>query len=379
MFKIYDGRTEFYQWDLDRKLIVADKAIKQVHFCNRTDECSLICQVYEEDGQRLANVPNILLQDNWRINVYGYDKNYTKHSAVFEVIKRSKPADYVYTETEVLNYSKLDERITALEQGGSADLSNYYTKTETDTAITDAIGKIDIPEADLTGYATEQYVDEAVANKECSIPPLKVNLTKDANNEWIASHSASEIIAYAEKGGRVYLTALDLMYMGEYYQNSGKPGGGKYGVPFRYWGINQTGLGENLSYISEEKRLFQTSNSLSVVDMVGATADAAGAAGYVPAPAAGDNNKYLRGDGTWGEIDIPEVDVDLTNYYTKGETDAAIQAAAPDLTDYAKKSDIPDTTGFITMAAVEEKGYQTEEQVNTLINNALGVIENGTY
>jgi hypothetical protein len=31
------------------------------------------------------------------------------------------------------------------------------------------------------------------------------------------------------------------------------------------------------------------------------------------------------------------------------------------------------------MAAVEEKGYQTEDQVNTLINNALGVIENGTY
>ena len=29
--------------------------------------------------------------------------------------------------------------------------------------------------------------------------------------------------------------------------------------------------------------------------------------------------------------------------------------------------------------AIEAKGYQTEEQVNTLINQALGVIENGTY
>ena len=35
------------------------------------------------------------------------------------------------------------------------------------------------------------------------------------------------------------------------------------------------------------------------VTMTGASASAAGAAGYAPAPAAGENTKYLRGDGTW--------------------------------------------------------------------------------
>jgi hypothetical protein len=40
----------------------------------------------------------------------------------------------------------------------------------------------------------------------------------------------------------------------------------------------------------------------AVSEMVGATADTAGAAGLVPAPAAGDNGKVLFGDGTWGEI-----------------------------------------------------------------------------
>lgn len=44
--------------------------------------------------------------------------------------------------------------------------------------------------------------------------------------------------------------------------------------------------------------------------------------------------------------------VDLSNYYTKEETEALI----------------PDTSGFTT-----------EAQVNSLINTALGVIENGTY
>jgi hypothetical protein len=112
MFKIYDGRKEFYQWDLDRKLIVNDKTINQVHFCNRTDDCSLVCEVYELDGQRVVNVPNVLLQTDWRINAYGYDSKYTKHSACFNVVKRSKPVDYIYTETELYSVEKAVENAT---------------------------------------------------------------------------------------------------------------------------------------------------------------------------------------------------------------------------------------------------------------------------
>lgn len=33
----------------------------------------------------------------------------------------------------------------------------------------------------------------------------------------------------------------------------------------------------------------------------------------------------------------------------------------------------------IEQLKTDSASYQTEEQVNTLINNALGVIENGTY
>ena len=40
---------------------------------------------------------------------------------------------------------------------------------------------------------------------------------------------------------------------------------------------------------------------------------------------------------------------------------------------------VVDTSTFVTMAQVEAKGYQTEAEVNALINTALGVIENGTY
>lgn len=163
LFKIYDGRSQFYQWDLDRKIIVNDDTINQVHFCNRTDDCSLVCEVYEMDGLRVADVPNILLQDDWRINVYGYDHSYTKHSDVFEVVKRSKPADYIYTETEIKNYDDLAARVDEIEKNGISDEA-------VEQAVEKYLEENDI-KVDLTGYATETYVNEAVAAIELTPGP----------------------------------------------------------------------------------------------------------------------------------------------------------------------------------------------------------------
>lgn len=44
-----------------------------------------------------------------------------------------------------------------------------------------------------------------------------------------------------------------------------------------------------------------TNTDIYVPDMTGASASAAGAKGLVPAPAQGDENKFLRGDGTWAQ------------------------------------------------------------------------------
>ena len=148
MFKIYDGREQFFQWDIDRKLIVDDSSITQVHFCNRTDNCSLVCETYVEDGVTVVNVPNILLQTSWRIRAYAYDGKHTKHEECFDVVARTKPADYVYTETEILNYENLLNLINELDENladtvqqylkdnpVSVDLTGYYTKDEVDAAI----------------------------------------------------------------------------------------------------------------------------------------------------------------------------------------------------------------------------------------------------
>ena len=130
MFKIYDGRTNFYQWDFNQKLIIADNTITEVHFCNRTDDCSLICEVYKEDGLSLVNVPNILLQEDWHIRIYAVTEDNTEYHKVFKVIRRTKPADYIYTETELKSYEALEERVNQIEEKGISDetVANAVTK-----------------------------------------------------------------------------------------------------------------------------------------------------------------------------------------------------------------------------------------------------------
>ena len=47
--------------------------------------------------------------------------------------------------------------------------------------------------------------------------------------------------------------------------------------------------------------LTPTSKIVNIPQMTGASANAAGSVGLVPAPASGNQGKYLRGDGTWQE------------------------------------------------------------------------------
>lgn len=116
MFRLYDGRDFLYQWDVDCKLIVDSAEVTEVHFCNGSSDCSLVCEVYEDGSLKVVDIPNILLQDYLRIKVYAYDGKHTRYDDCFEVIKRSKPEDYVYTETEVKRWEKYVEDIEALKE-----------------------------------------------------------------------------------------------------------------------------------------------------------------------------------------------------------------------------------------------------------------------
>ena len=124
MFRIADGRECFWQWDINRQVIVTDPTITEVHFCNKTDDCSLVVEVYADplDSELKADVPNILLQNDFPIRVYAYcGDGYTLVERTFKVKTRTKPSDYAYTETEIKSYEYLDKKLTEIEAKGFSE------------------------------------------------------------------------------------------------------------------------------------------------------------------------------------------------------------------------------------------------------------------
>lgn len=216
MFKIYDGREHFYQWDTNRKLIVDDVTIKEVHFCNRTEECSLICETYVEDGITLVNVPNILLTTDWKIRVYAYDGQCTKYDKCFEVVGRTKPSDYIYTETEVKNYEQFVETLAELEnQINNFEITegiNSNTKVMCYPDIcfeVDAPNSIYLPEpVDASGITKGMYVNAFFDNvryrgiiASASSNYIYLDTSNSDSNDLIA-HAGSNIFDLIIDGGK---------------------------------------------------------------------------------------------------------------------------------------------------------------------------------
>lgn len=445
MFTIYDGREHFYQWDLEQKLIVDDATIDEVHFCNKTTDCSLVLKVEDQEGERIVSVPNILLQTDWPIHVYAYCTNHTKIEEIFKVIRRSKPADYVYTETEIVTLEKILETVEEINENIGAATKEYIEQNKEEV---------------LEGYATEEYVDEAVADCLTEVEweaiknkPFHSEVTEAVlyeNNALAIDDTVDGVRPYyhykgiLSGGGEVLYKALTtyndyfVRFEGnEYrcecisYQSSNDNYASYYlGNTYIYANrfgasvANNTGepflievtksrpltsspivynayiylkdkpeLGHNFSlsiYEIEDLENVKTIDERYIPDTVARTSDLVDYCTIIDVDEWLVSNDYIQQyqleEALEDALADVEVDVDLSDYALKSELpnldNYALKSeipAAPDLNQYALKTEIPDTSSFTTMAAVEGKGYQTAAQVNTLITNALGVIENGAY
>lgn len=69
----------------------------------------------------------------------------------------------------------------------------------------------------------------------------------------------------------------------------------------------QTPSGGTVTDVQEDGTSILSSGVANILTMTGAGASAAGAKGLVPAPAAGDEGKFLRGDGVWQNVPNPQV------------------------------------------------------------------------
>jgi hypothetical protein len=339
LFNILDGRKHFYQWDLDRKLIVADKSIEEVHFSNSREAEALICNTYLQGDVLLVDVPNILLQDNWRIVAYAYDENYTKHQEDFEVIKRSKPADYIYTETEVKNYDDLMARIEQIEENGISDAA-------VEEAIEKYLEENDI-NVDLTGYATEEWVDEQI--RQIELTPGEPG--KDGQDG---------------KDGYTPIKGVDYF--------DGKDG--KDGAPGK----------DGEDYVLTEK---DKQEIAGMVEVTGGDAES------IEEVYVGATEPTQAGIKLWVDTDAEPsgADVDLSNYYTKTEVDNKIETieltpgkdgkdGAPgkdgvDGKDYVlTEADKQEIAGMVEVSGedVDLSNYYTKEETTAAINEALNAI-----
>ena len=99
--------------------------------------------------------------------------------------------------------------------------------------------------------------------------------------------------------------------------------------------------GQILRWSADGTAVWGADNDTKYTDMSGASASAAGKAGLVPAPAAGGQAKYLRGDGTWQTP--PDTKYSPATQSTNGLMSAADKTKLDGFgaaSSYALKSDI---------------------------------------
>lgn len=186
MLIIEGGRSCLYQWDVDQRLEVVNSDVLEVHFSNAVIGAALVCEVYEEDGRRFANIPNVLLQQAWAIQAHGCCELRVRDVQVIRVVRREKPADYVYTETEVKRYEDLDKRITALEEngGGGGAVDSVNGKT----------GEVKLTATDVGAFPSTGG---------------KVNGSVTATGTLIAGQGNNYVARLASASGMVLLSARD--------------------------------------------------------------------------------------------------------------------------------------------------------------------------
>ena len=202
--------SPLYQWEVDRQLLMdSADAVKAVFVSNSGDKDALTVEPKEENGAVVANIPNILLQSGRDIVVhYCRDKDgveETVFGGVFDVRPRAKPADYIYTETEVLSYRTLENRLNQIAGEGLTNAVNDalakakasgefdgddYVLTEDDKEEIAGLAaeKVEVPEGGgiaVTGATVGQTVKISAVD-ENGVPTAweAVEFPSENSNRW---------------------------------------------------------------------------------------------------------------------------------------------------------------------------------------------------
>lgn len=113
---------DLYQWDTGRVVFITPDngyIVHEVHFTTKKMEFAYVVKTYVENGGTYCAIPNVILQQYYDIICYEVRENDDGEESVsstkFDVIKRNRPEDYIYTEPEKYTYKELENRVKILE------------------------------------------------------------------------------------------------------------------------------------------------------------------------------------------------------------------------------------------------------------------------
>lgn len=204
---------------------------------------------------------------------------------------------------------------------------NYATVEYVDSMIEN------IPEVDLSNYYTKEQVDQAIS-ADLGDYALKTDLIGLATEDYVEN---------AVKDVEVDLTG----YATETYVNTAISN------------IPATDLTDYYTKSEVDDKLEDLATGDIDLSDYAKTADLA----------------KVATSGNYNDLSNLPTIPSTTGLATQEYVDNAVNNI--DLTDYALKTEIPDTSNFTTMSAVEAKGYQTASDVETAINNAISAITDG--
>lgn len=131
--KLSDGRESLWQWDTGRYLEVTGTTATEIHFSRDGARSSHTVQI--EGGK--AKIPDHMLIRDSKLAAYIVEDDDTGEKTVFkqtfDIRRRPKPDDYIYTEQEIKRWEQLEQRIDALEkEGATADHTKLTNRDAAD-------------------------------------------------------------------------------------------------------------------------------------------------------------------------------------------------------------------------------------------------------
>lgn len=175
--------TSLTQWDSNRCFYIKNYNFETIPDChyetNKLNEALIVKGKLTEDGEQIKfDIPNILLCHKEKITAYIYqnsnEKEITESKTVyvvsFEVLRRIKPSDYVYTATEAFSYNQLSKKVDDLSQ-----IVNSNTSSQQGGTVTYEIPK-EYYNAEFFAFDRNNTTDPNISGIKIYIPTVTIRL-----------------------------------------------------------------------------------------------------------------------------------------------------------------------------------------------------------